>query len=84
MPWNGKDQKQEMSAEEHNISVQEMSVLIDQWVFSARDRAIMKRRFCDGVIFEQIAEEFDMSDRQIKRICYKLFDKVIKHNKTGV
>lgn len=73
-----------MSAEEHNISVQEMSLLIDNWIYKERDRAIMKRRFCDGVIFEQIAEEFDMSDRQIKRICYKLFEKVIKHKKTGV
>lgn len=70
-----------MSADEHDISVQEMAELIDNWIFKERDRAIMKRRFCDGITYDRIAEEFDMSDRQIKRICYKLFDRVIKHKK---
>ena len=70
-----------MSADEHEISVQEMAELIDSWIFKERDRAIMKRRFCDGITYDRIAEEFDMSDRQIKWICYKLFDRVIKHKK---
>ena len=62
-----------------NISTSELSALIDEWIFKERDRAIMKRRFCDGIIFAQIAEEFDMSERQIKRICYENFDKLINH-----
>ena len=36
-----------------------------------RNRAILKRRLIDGVIFEKLAEEQDMSVRQIKNIVYK-------------
>ena len=63
----------------NNISISELSALIDEWIFKERDRAIMKRRFCDGIIYAQIAEEFDMSDRQIKRICYENFEKLLNH-----
>lgn len=42
--------------------------LIDEWIFSERDRKILKRRLLDGITHEKIAEEFDMSVRQIKYI----------------
>ena len=70
-----------MSVEEHGISVDQMSALIDKWIFNARNRAIMKRRLCDGSIYDQIAEEFEMSDRQIKRIVYKEQERLFKHIK---
>ena len=53
--------------------------LIDEWIHSERDRAILKRRLIDGMTFEQLAEEFDMSVRQIKRIVYKCSDSLFKH-----
>ena len=34
----------------------------------ARNRAILHRRLIDGIHYEPLAEEFDMSDRQIKNI----------------
>ena len=65
-----------------NLSYSEWVELIDQWVFSERDRAILKRRLLDGICFEPLAEEFDMSVRQIKNIVYKeqtrLFAKIQK------
>ena len=45
--------------------------LIDEWIFSERDRQILKRRLLDGITHEKIAEEFDMSDRQIRAIVKK-------------
>lgn len=33
-----------------------------------RNRKIIKRKLCDGITYEKIAEEFDMSVRQIKKI----------------
>jgi DNA-directed RNA polymerase sigma subunit (sigma70/sigma32) len=45
--------------------------LIDEWIFSERDRKILKRRLLDGITHEKIAEEFDMSDRQIRAIVKK-------------
>jgi AraC-like DNA-binding protein len=53
--------------------------LIDEHIHSERDRAILKRRLIDGCCFEPLAEEFSMSDRQIKRIVYKLQKQLFKH-----
>lgn len=52
----------------------QISALIDEWVHSERDRAIMKRRLIDGLTHERLAEEFDISVRQVKRIIYKHMD----------
>lgn len=49
----------------------EIEALIDEWILSERDRAIMKRKHIDGVKFEPLAEEFDMSVRQIKKVVYE-------------
>ena len=56
-----------------------MEHLIDEWCYSERDRAILKRRFLDGVCFEPLAEEFDLSVRQVKTIVYRQGGKVFKH-----
>ena len=43
-----------------------------------RNREILKKRYIDGYTFEEIAEEFDMSVRQIKKIVYDLEPDIIK------
>ena len=53
--------------------------LIDEHIHSERDRAILRRRLCDGICYEPLAEEFDMSVRQIKRIVYKLQEKLFRY-----
>lgn len=63
------------------MSRSEISHLIDEWIFSERDRKILKRRLLDGICYEPLAEEFDMSVRQIKNIVYKGEDKIFKHIK---
>lgn len=55
---------------------------INEWVVGAnaeRDRAILYRRLIDGVVFEKLAEEFDLSERQTKSIVYKREKKLFKH-----
>ena len=42
--------------------------LIDEHVHSQRDREILKRRFIDGIKYEPLAEEYDLSRAQIVRI----------------
>jgi len=49
----------------------QIAAVIDEHIHSERDRAILKRRLIDGICFEPLAEEFDMSVPQIKRIVYK-------------
>lgn len=53
--------------------------IIDEWIFSERDRAILKRRLLDGILYEPLAAEFEMSVRQIKKIVYKAEDRLFSH-----
>ena len=62
-----------------DLSRSEISFLIDEWIFSERDRAILKRRMLDGICFEPLAEEFDLSTQSVKNIVYKSLDKIYKH-----
>ena len=65
-----------------DISNTEISALIDDWIHSERDRKVLKRRLIDGIRFEPLAEEFDMSVCQIKRIVANGSTKVFAHLKT--
>lgn len=55
----------------------EVEVLINELIHSERDRALMKRRLIDGLTQEQLAEEFDLSVRQVQRLIYKLQEKIL-------
>ena len=57
----------------------ELSSAIDEWILNEKHRKILKRRLLDGICFEPLAEEFDMSVRQIKRIVYKTQEKLFRH-----
>ena len=52
---------------------------INEYIHSQRDREILKRRLIDGVCYEPLAEEFDLSVRQIKNIVYRTEKILIKH-----
>lgn len=65
--------------ENYNLSRSEWENLIDQWIFKERDRAILKRRLLDGICYEPLAEEFDLSVQQTKMIVYKATERLIKH-----
>lgn len=56
-----------------------MKAVIDEWIHSERDREILVRRLIDGITFERLAEEFDMSVRQVKNIVYKAEQELFKH-----
>lgn len=62
-----------------NYSVSQVEHLIDEWIFSQRDRAVLKRRLIDGIPYEVLASEFDMSVSQIKRIVKKRQSELFKH-----
>lgn len=57
--------------EKYNLSRTTWECLIDDWIFNERDRKILKRRLLDGICFEPLAEEFELSVRQVKAIVYK-------------
>lgn len=53
--------------------------IIAEWIHNERDRRILERRLVDGITFDRLAEEFDMSVRQTKNIVYKLQEQLFKH-----
>ena len=59
----------------------EYEKLIDEWIFNERDRAILKRRLLDGICYEPLAEEFNLSVRQTKTIVYKCEKILYNHKK---
>lgn len=62
-----------------DIPNSEISKQIDEWIKSERDRKILKRRLIDGVCFEPLAEEFDLSVSHIKKIVYKAEEQLFRH-----
>ena len=57
----------------------QIAALIDEYIHSERDRAILKRRLIDGILFEPLAEEFGLSVRHTKAIVYKGQERIFKH-----
>jgi hypothetical protein len=51
-----------------DITNTEIAYFIDEYIRSERDRAMLKRRYIDGICYEPLAEEFDLSTVQTKRI----------------
>lgn len=62
-----------------DLSRSEWEHLIDEWIFSERDRELLKRRLLDGICYEPLAEEFGISVTQVKNILNKLQAKLFKH-----
>lgn len=44
---------------------------IAEYIHSERDRKILERRLIDGVTYERLAEEMEMSPRQIRSIVHR-------------
>ena len=66
------------AGELESASRDEIEYLIDQYIHNERNRAILKRRLLDGICYEPLAEEFDLSDRQVKNIVYKCEEKLFR------
>ena len=66
---------------DYGLSNSEIEHLIAEWIPNETHRKIMKRRLIDGVIFDDLAEEFELSVRQTKNIVYKCEERLFKHVK---
>lgn len=68
--------------ENYDLSRSEWENLIDEYIIgrnSERNRKILKRRLLDGITYERLAEEFDMSTQNVCSIIYKCKKRVFKH-----
>ena len=66
----------------YDVSADRIAADIDRWITgrnAERNRDILKRRLIDGIRFEVLAEEFDLSVPQTKSIVYKTSAKLFRH-----
>jgi hypothetical protein len=56
----------------------EWEKLIDEWIFNDKHRKMLKLNLLDGWTYEVIAEEFEMSTRQVARIIPALQNQLFK------
>ena len=60
-----------------------LSVAIDRWVIcipkAKRSRAMLKMYMIDGASYEEIAEAFDMSPRNVPERINEAMEKLIRH-----
>lgn len=80
---SSKETKEEIEYTDSEVEYTNSEVrnLIDEYIHSERDRNILKRRLIDGIYFEPLAEEFNLSVRQVKNIVCKGSIKIFKHRK---
>ena len=53
--------------------------IISEYIHNERDRKILERRLIDGITFERLAEEFDLSVRRMKTIVYTCQVEIFRH-----
>lgn len=63
----------------YDLSKRQVLDLIDAYIFNERNRQIVSRRLLDGVLYEDLAEEYCLSVNQVKTVCYKAIDKISAH-----
>ena len=62
-----------------DFSTDRINYLIEQYIHSERDRAIVRRNLIDNIIFEDLETEFGLSVRRLKSIVYKGMEKIFRH-----
>ena len=55
--------------------------IIEEHIHSERDRKIMIDRLVNGICYEPLAEKYDLSVSQVKRIIYRCQSVIFRHLK---
>ena len=62
-----------------DLSRDEIVYLIEQFIFSKRDRAMTYDRLIDGLTYDELADKYYMSVRHIKNLIHKNKEIVFGH-----
>ena len=74
--WNRQTEKSEPKKEKMMYRNSDISNVIDEYVHNQEHRKILKSRFIDGLTYDELANTYPISVRQLKRIIYK-YDKIL-------
>lgn len=67
-----------------DLSNSEIATLIDEYIRgknALRNRAMLKDRLIDGMLYEPLAEKYQLSVRATQNIIYKASEQLFKHVK---
>ena len=56
-----------------------MREVIGEYIHVEKHRNLLLRRYIDGITYEKLAEEFELSVAQVKRIIYKHENVIFKN-----
>jgi len=65
-----------------DFSRSQLEILIHEWINgenAERNRKLTARRLFDGITFERLAEEFDLSPKQARNVFHKCEQIIFKH-----
>ena len=65
----------------NDFTNEQITFWVESYIHNARDRDLIKRKLCDGVVFEILAEEFDLSVRQTKYIVGRAKERLLTYYK---
>lgn len=63
------------------LSNSELANLINEWVRGERNREMLKDRLINGMMYEPLAEKYNLSVRATQNIIYKASEQLFKHVK---
>lgn len=64
-----------------DLSNSELAGFIDEWVRKERDREMLKDRLINGMLYEPLAEKYNLSVRYTQQVIYKASEQLFKHVK---
>ncbi|MBQ2175750.1 MAG: hypothetical protein II453_12065 [Alphaproteobacteria bacterium] len=64
-----------------DLSNFELASLIDEWVRGERNREMLKDRLINGMLYEPLAEKYNLSVRYTQQVIYKASEQLFKHVK---
>lgn len=56
-----------------------ITTIINEWIHSERDRLLMIDRLVNGMTYERLAEVYDLSVTQVRRINGRYIAEIVKH-----
>ena len=57
-----------MKFEGLHITIDEVDAFINSYIFSARNRRLIREKWYDDITFEELAEKYNLSESQVKAI----------------
>lgn len=65
--------------EEYDLPRSEWLRIFNEWIFDSKAKYILERILLDNETYENIADEVELSERQVKNIVSKNITKLKKH-----